>query len=75
MTTPIPSTVTGTVWKIEAAEGQQFERGDTLLLVESMKMEIPIEAPGPGRVLHLLVAEGETVAEGQPLLNFQPSRA
>ncbi|KQP44668.1 acetyl-CoA carboxylase biotin carboxyl carrier protein subunit [Pseudorhodoferax sp. Leaf274] len=71
MSTSIPSSVTGTVWKIEAAEGQQVARGDSLLLVESMKMEVPIEAPGAGRVLRFLVAEGETVAEGQALVAFE----
>ncbi|WP_326537529.1 acetyl-CoA carboxylase biotin carboxyl carrier protein subunit [Pseudorhodoferax sp.] len=71
MSTSIPSTVTGTVWKIEAVEGQRVARGDSLLLVESMKMEIPIEAPGAGRVLRFLVAEGETVAEGQALVAFE----
>jgi biotin carboxyl carrier protein len=71
MSTSIPSSVSGTVWKIEAAEGQQVARGDSLLLVESMKMEIPIEAPGAGRMLRFLVAEGETVAEGQALVAFE----
>ena len=67
----IPSLVTGTVWKIETAVGQTVARGDSLLLVESMKMEIPVEAPGPGRVLRFLVAEGESVAEGQAVATFE----
>lgn len=67
----ILSIVTGTVWKIETPAGQKVARGDTLLLVESMKMEIPIEAPGPGRVLEFLVAQGDQVAEGQALAAFE----
>lgn len=71
MSQTIPSIVTGTVWKIEIPEGQNVARGDALLLVESMKMEIPIEAPGPGRVLKFLVAEGDLVTDGQALATFE----
>lgn len=45
--------------------------GDAVLIVESMKMEIPVEAEGAGKVVKFLVAEGEEVAEGQPLVELQ----
>jgi biotin carboxyl carrier protein len=59
--------VTGMVWKIEAAPGTAVAEGDTLLIVESMKMEIPVCAPCAGVVRQVFVAEGEPVAEGQPV--------
>lgn len=55
------------VWKIEAAPGDRLAEGDTILLLESMKMEIPVMAPRAGRLAQLLVAEGEQVQEGQPV--------
>lgn len=58
--------VSGRVWKIEAASGATVARGAILMILESMKMEIPVEAPHAG-VVRLLVAEGEVVAEGQAL--------
>lgn len=59
--------VTGTVWKLEAQVGQTVAEGDTLLIVESMKMEIPVTAPCAGVVQALDVAEGDAVADGQLL--------
>ena len=61
----VRSEVTGSVWKVEVAVGQSVSEGDTLLIVESMKMEIPISAPACGVVRELLVAEGEAVADDQ----------
>ena len=57
--------VTGTVWKVEVALNQQVAEGDTLLIVESMKMEIPISAPDAGVVREIFFAEGELVEDGQ----------
>jgi biotin carboxyl carrier protein len=59
------SEVTGTVWKLEVAEGDSVAAEQTLLLVESMKMEIPVQAPRAGRLLRWLVQEGDVVEEGQ----------
>jgi acetyl-CoA carboxylase biotin carboxyl carrier protein len=59
----IQTEVAGNVWKIEVAVGQQVAAGDTLIIIESMKMEIPIEAPSAGKVLAILVAEGQAIAE------------
>ena len=63
----IESLVTGTVWKLERQAGDVLAQGETILIVESMKMEIPIDAPADGILRELLVAEGESVSEGQVL--------
>ena len=52
------------VWKVVAAEGAEVSDGDTLVILESMKMEIPVSAPESGTVKEILVAEGEVVTEG-----------
>jgi acetyl-CoA carboxylase biotin carboxyl carrier protein len=59
----IQTEVAGNVWKIEVVVGQQVAAGDTLIIIESMKMEIPIEAPSAGKVLAIHVAEGQAIAE------------
>jgi len=64
----IESQVAGTVWKVERQAGESLAAGDTILIIESMKMEIPVDAPSAGTVHELLVAEGETVSEGQVLV-------
>lgn len=63
----IESLVTGTVWKLERQTGDVLVQGETILIIESMKMEIPIDAPADGVLRELLVAEGESVSEGQVL--------
>jgi len=52
------------VWKVLVAQGDQVADGDTLVILESMKMEIPVLAEGSGTVSQLLVAEGQVVQEG-----------
>src|SRR5215470_9429884 len=52
------------VWKVVAAEGEQVEDGDTIVILESMKMEIPVVAESSGRVTQLKVSEGDIVQEG-----------
>ena len=61
----VESEVTGNVWKIEVEAGAQVQEGDVLLILESMKMEIPVEAPKAGTVAELLVAPEDSVAEDQ----------
>lgn len=61
----VRSEVTGSVWKVEVTAGQSVSEGDTLLIVESMKMEIPISAPASGVVREIQVAEGDAVADDQ----------
>ncbi len=64
----IKTEVAGTVWKIEVAVGAKVAAGDTLLILESMKMEIPIDAPRDGTVRELHVVEQEAIKDGQVLL-------
>lgn len=54
----------GSVWKIVATVGQQVDYGDTILILESMKMEIPVEADAAGTIVKFLVAEGDVVDDG-----------
>jgi len=61
----VASEVAGNVWKIEVAVGDTVEAGAPLMVLESMKMEIPVEAPEPGTVAEILVAEEVAVEEGQ----------
>ena len=64
----VKSEVGGSVWKIEVTVGQAVMEGDTLLIVESMKMEIPLMAPVSGTVQDIRVAESDMVDEDQVLL-------
>jgi acetyl-CoA carboxylase biotin carboxyl carrier protein len=59
--------VTGTVWKIETQVGGEVSEGQTLFVLESMKMEIPVEATEAGRVTAVLVTQGQAVDEGTVL--------
>lgn len=61
----LKSEVTGSVWQIKVKPGDKVESGDVLIIVESMKMEIPVITEDGGIVLEILVAEGESVADGQ----------
>ena len=70
-TETIRSEITGTVWKIVVEAGAELEADDTIMILESMKMEIPVVAPEAGRVLKLLVAEGSPVREGQEVAVFE----
>ena len=67
----VPSELNAIIWKIEAQAGQAVAEGDTLIVLEAMKMEIPVAAPRAGTVKTVLVAEKEQVAEGQSLLILQ----
>ncbi|MEE4359956.1 MAG: biotin/lipoyl-binding carrier protein [Pseudomonadales bacterium] len=61
----VKSEVAGSVWEIAVAEGEAVAAGATLILIESMKMEIPVEAPVAGILTRLCVAQGDAVDEGQ----------
>jgi acetyl-CoA carboxylase biotin carboxyl carrier protein len=60
--------ITGTVWKIEVAVGDQVDEGDTVVILESMKMEMPVEAEDGGTVKQILCEEGQSVSEGDALV-------
>ncbi|MEN8161679.1 MAG: acetyl-CoA carboxylase biotin carboxyl carrier protein subunit [Myxococcota bacterium] len=67
MPTAIEAQITGNVWKIEKTVGDAVAAEDVILILESMKMEIPVEAPCAGRVTEIRVSEGENVEEGAVL--------
>ena len=60
--------ITGTVWKIECEVGQHVAEGDTVVILESMKMEMPVEAEDEGTVTEIACAEGQAVSEGDTLM-------
>ena len=60
--------ITGTVWKIEVQPGDAIAEGDTVVILESMKMEMPVEAEDEGTVKEILCSEGQAVSEGDPLV-------
>jgi acetyl-CoA carboxylase biotin carboxyl carrier protein len=64
----IEAHITGTVWKIEVEVGESVEEGDTVVILESMKMEMPVEAEDPGVVKEIRCAEGQSVSEGDTLV-------
>ena len=61
----VKAELVGNLWKIVTEVGQQVEEDDTLMILESMKMEIPITSPVSGTIKEILVAEGDVVQEGQ----------
>ncbi len=63
----ICSEVTGSVWKIQAKIGDVLEADGTIMVLESMKMEIPVVAPDGGRLVKVLVEEGQAIKDGQEL--------
>jgi len=60
--------ITGTVWKIEVEVGDAVSEGDTVVILESMKMEMPVEAEDPGTVKEIKCEEGQSVQEGDVLV-------
>ena len=60
--------ITGTVWKIEVKVGQTVASGDVLVILESMKMEMPVEAEDGGTVKEIRCSEGQSVSEGDTLV-------
>ncbi len=68
MATNVQAHITGTVWKIEVSVGDDVTEGQTLVILESMKMEMPVEAPSAGKVESIAIAEGQAVDEGATLV-------
>ncbi len=66
--TEVEAHITGTVFKIETSVGAQVSEGDVLVILESMKMEMPIEAPRAGTVSEVRVEEGQSVVEDEVLV-------
>ncbi|CAN93859.1 MULTISPECIES: acetyl-CoA carboxylase biotin carboxyl carrier protein subunit [Sorangium] len=70
MANVIKAHITGTVWKIEVKPGDEVEEGTVVVILESMKMEMPVEAEEAGTVEEILVTEGAAVTEGAPLVKL-----
>jgi acetyl-CoA carboxylase biotin carboxyl carrier protein len=64
----IPAHITGTVWKIEVEVGDEVDLDDTVVILESMKMEMPVEAEDSGTVAEIRCEEGQSVSEGDVLV-------
>ncbi len=71
MAKEIKAHITGTVWKVEVAVGQEVGEGDTVVILESMKMEMPVEAEDEGVVVEILVSPGQSVVEGAVLVRLE----
>lgn len=67
MATNITAHITGTVWKIEKHVGDSVAAGDSVVILESMKMEMPVEAPVAGKISEVRCTEGQAVEEGAVL--------
>ena len=67
MAIEVEAQITGNVWKIEKQAGASVEEEDVIMILESMKMEIPVEAPCAGTISEIKVAEGDNVEEGHVL--------
>jgi acetyl-CoA carboxylase biotin carboxyl carrier protein len=70
MATTVAAHITGTVWKIEVSVGNEVSEGQVCVILESMKMEMPVEAPTAGKVEAILVVEGQAVNEGDALVRL-----
>ena len=70
MPTNVCAHITGTVWKIEVKEGDEVMEGQTCVILESMKMEMPVESPATGTVDKIACAEGQAVNEGDVLVTL-----
>ena len=64
----VEAQIAGNVRKIEKAVGDRVEEEEVILIIESMKMEIPVEAPRSGEILEIRVAEGDSIEEGAVLV-------
>ena len=64
----ITAHITGNVWKVEVSVGDTVEEDDTVAILESMKMEIPVEAEDSGTVAEIRCQEGQSVSEGDVLI-------
>ena len=69
--TEVEAHITGTVWKIEVEVGDTVQEGDAVVILESMKMEMPVEAEEPGVVAEIRCTEGQSVSEGDTLVVLQ----
>lgn len=71
MVIEVKAHITGTVWKIQVKPGDKVSQEQSLIVLESMKMEMPIEAPAAGTVEQILVEEGQAVEEDEVVLTLR----
>ncbi|MCC6217752.1 MAG: acetyl-CoA carboxylase biotin carboxyl carrier protein subunit [Polyangiaceae bacterium] len=71
MAVEVRAHITGTVWKILVAVGDDVAEEQTVAILESMKMEMPVEAPEGGKVASISASEGQAVDEGDLLLTLE----
>jgi len=74
MSVDVKSEVVGSVWKVQCEIGQRVSEGDELIVIESMKMEIPVEAEASGVIAAILVQEGQPVEEGQVVVTIDEDK-
>ena len=67
----IKAHITGTVWKVEVEIGEEIEEEDVVMILESMKMEMPVEAPADGTITEILVKPEDSVQEGQVVARME----
>jgi len=72
MPSDVTAHITGTVWKILVQVGDDVKEEQPVVILESMKMEMPVESPASGKVVAITVAEGQAVEEGDVLLSLGP---
>ncbi len=70
MATDVVAQITGTVWEIKVGVGDEVAEEQVLVVLESMKMEMPVESPASGRVASIAVEKGQAVEEGEVLLTL-----
>ncbi len=69
--TDVKSQISGTVWQILVEVGQQVTEEEDLIILESMKMEIPVAAPNDGKIAEILVSPNQPIQEGDVLLRLE----
>lgn len=67
----IKAHITGTVWKIEVKVGDSVDEGHVVAILESMKMEMPVEAEDAGEVETIHITEGQAINEGDPVVTLK----
>ncbi len=73
MAISVSAHITGTVWKITVQIGDAVSEGQTVAILESMKMEMPVESPAAGTVSAIIAKEGQPIEEGAPILELAPA--
>ncbi len=71
MAVDVAAHITGTVWEIRVNVGEQVQEEQVLVVLESMKMEMPVESPAAGKVASIAVEKGQAVEEGEVLLTLE----